>query len=259
MLEQAGLLYQLSDEDVAIGIQIPSTSEQLRLYKNTTDGNWYTINKNGTKTRFTPQRGAAVLVSNYDASGGTFPPSNSGSGDGGLVLKGDMYNVTVAGIINGNYVRIGHVIMALSDQPEQVTSAWGIYENAQNKVVSEIFTIGDQDTPIEEGSGVLKFRFPYAAEILEVRASLGVAQVGGDIFTVDIINSATGNSIFAANKEVTIDNGEKTSVTASTANVLDGAETVFPNDGEVSVDIEQVGADSIAAGLKLTIFYARKQ
>lgn len=63
------------------------------------------------------------LRGNYDASVNTFPASG-GTGTSGAVLRGNMFTVTVAGTINGEFVPIGTVLMALTDSPGQTESNW---------------------------------------------------------------------------------------------------------------------------------------
>jgi hypothetical protein len=76
-----------------------------------------------------------------------------------------------------------------------------------------------------------------------VRISLTTAQTSGSILTVDI--NVNGSSILST--KLTIDNGEKTSVTAAIQAVISNAN--ISDDAEVSLDIDGLG-DGTAAGLK---------
>lgn len=107
----------------------------------------------------------------------------------------------------------------------------------------------------EEGALAVKtaqvtFRMPFAMTVSEVRASLKTAQTSGAILTVDI--NEDGTSILSTG--LTIDNGEKTSTTATTAAVI--SDTDLADDAEMTVDIDQVG-DGTAAGLKIVLIGSR--
>jgi hypothetical protein len=86
--------------------------------------------------------------------------------------------------------------------------------------------------------------------VYEVRASLTTAQASGSIFTVDINES--GTSILST--KLTIDNTEKTSVTAATPAVI--SDSSLADDAEITVDIDQIG-NGTAKGLKITLIGVR--
>lgn len=102
----------------------------------------------------------------------------------------------------------------------------------------------DEITPITTGTDKIIFRAPAAFTLGSVRASLSVAQASGLIFTVGV--TVNGASIFSTG--LTIDNTEKTSLTATTPAVL--SLTDIPDDAEISVSVDQLG-DGTAKGLKL--------
>ena len=108
----------------------------------------------------------------------------------------------------------------------------------------------DETTALTTGTAKITFRTPCAMTLTEVRASLTTAQASGSIFTVDINKS--GTSILST--KLTIDNTEKTSVTATTPPVI--SDTVFGNDLEITIDIDQIG-DGTAKGLKITLIGTR--
>jgi hypothetical protein len=107
--------------------------------------------------------------------------------------------------------------------------------------------VSDETTALTAGAGKLAFRHVGRRYVREVRASLVSAQVSGSILTIDI--NVGGVSILST--KLTIDNGELTSTTAATAAVII-AGTMIPDDGLITIDIDQVG-DGTAAGLKVTI------
>jgi nitrogen fixation protein len=108
----------------------------------------------------------------------------------------------------------------------------------------------DETTALTAGTAKVTFRMPYAMTVTAVRASLTTAQTSGNILTVDI--NEGGNSILST--KLTIDNTEKTSVTAATQPVI--SDTALDDDAEMTIDIDQVG-DGTAKGLKITIIGTR--
>lgn len=104
----------------------------------------------------------------------------------------------------------------------------------------------DETTALTTGTAKITFRMPYAMTVTAVRASLTTAQTSGSILTVDINDG--GTTILST--KLTIDNGEKTSVTAATPPVI--SDTTLTDDAEITIDIDQVG-DGTAKGLKITL------
>lgn len=117
-------------------------------------------------------------------------------------------------------------------------------------IESMIVACSNETTNLTTGTAKVTFRMPYAFTLIEVRASLTVAQTAGSIFTVDINDS--GTTILST--KLTIDNGEKTSKTAATAAVISDAN--LADDAEITVDIDQVGTAG-AKGLKIYLIGRR--
>lgn len=114
-----------------------------------------------------------------------------------------------------------------------------------------ICACSDEATALVIGAGKMTFRMPFKCILTEIpSASLTVAQTSGSIVTIDI--NKNGSTIFTT--RITIDNTEKTSVTAATAPVLTTAPafTSFAKDDEVSIDLDQIG-DGTAKGLKVLL------
>jgi hypothetical protein len=61
----------------------------------------------------------------YDASVNVFP-STGGSGPAGTILKGDIWTISVGGVLGGTTVIPGQTVRALFDSPEQVGGDWAI-------------------------------------------------------------------------------------------------------------------------------------
>jgi hypothetical protein len=85
---------------------------------------------------------------------------------------------------------------------------------------------------------------PYAVTLTSVRANVNTAPVGS---TINIDIKRAGTSIFST--LLSIDDGEKTSLTATTPAVL--STTSLSDDDELVVSIEQVGSTTPGKGLKL--------
>ena len=116
----------------------------------------------------------------------------------------------------------------------------------QPQTVIVQLSCSDLTTAITTGTTKAYFRSPLAFTLTDVRASLLTAQTSGNIFTVDINQS--GVSILST--KLTIDNTEKTSVTAATPAVI--STTAIINDAEITIDVDQVGSGT-AAGLIVTL------
>lgn len=66
---------------------------------------------------------------NFDASVDDMFPAAGGSGAAGVILKGDIWTVSVAGTIDGEVVQVGDTVRAIADAPGQDGSNWAIGEN----------------------------------------------------------------------------------------------------------------------------------
>lgn len=102
----------------------------------------------------------------------------------------------------------------------------------------------DEVTALTAGLAKVVFRMPFAMTLSAVRASLTTAQVGGLLLTINVKENGVG--IFST--KPTLDNTEKTTVTAATPSVI--TDSLLSSDSEISIDIDQVG-DGTAKGLKV--------
>lgn len=123
---------------------------------------------------------------------------------------------------------------------------------AANPTESIIIACSDETTALTAGAAKVTFRMPYAFTLSAVRASLTTAQASGNIFTVDINTQGSPASILST--KLTIDNGEKTSATATTTAVI--SDTTLADDDEVTIDIDTIG-DGTAKGLKVYLIGVR--
>ena len=107
---------------------------------------------------------------------------------------------------------------------------------------------------LETGTAVVTTRAPYALALTQLpRISVSTAPVGS-VLTVDINAGATSPATILSTK-LTIDAGEKTSVTASTPAVL--SSTTMADNDIITFDIDGVGSGTAGSGLQVTLYVTR--
>ena len=131
----------------------------------------------------------------------------------------------------------------------QYNSSSLVWENKKQPIEIQL-AASDETTALTAGTNKVTFRLPVAFTLTAVRASLTTAQASGSIFTVDINQS--GSSVLGT--KLTIDNTEKTSVTAATPATI--TTSALTDDAEITVDIDQIG-NGTATGLKITLIGTR--
>ncbi len=217
-------------------------------------------------------RGGAGGGSGAGSHGGTvsiFGGNPGTSGRRGNVNIGGVFSGTLATNATGGFITIPTCPGIPTGVPGNIPvgQAPMIYDSTNNKLyvrnigntawvdVSATTVIqvaaSDETTALTTGVAKVTFRMPHAMTLSSVRASLTTAQVGGTIFTVDI--KEAGTSIMTTTK-LTINNGSKTSVGATTPPVI--TDTALADDAEITVDITQIG-DGTAKGLKITLIGIR--
>jgi len=73
----------------------------------------------------------------YDASVNTFP-ATGGSGTAGAIMKGDMFIISVAGVLNSVAVQVGDSIISSIDTPGQTASNWNILNSNISYVPEDV-------------------------------------------------------------------------------------------------------------------------
>ena len=137
---------------------------------------------------------------------------------------------------------VGALAGSVTEAPDNTTpyvrkeEAWTPLE----RILS--FAASDEQTALTVGDGKISLRMPFAMTLTSVRAGLRTASSSGAV-TINI--RVNGSDIFGT--ALTIDESEKTSVTAATPAVL--STTAIADDAEVLVDID--GAGTGAVGLKI--------
>ena len=107
------------------------------------------------------------------------------------------------------------------------------------------FAVSDETTDISVDTG-MTFRMPLAFTIEDIRASVTTAPSGSPVI-IDITKN--GTSIFAVNSSISIDSGEETSSTSTSAYGLTA--TSIAADDEIVIDVTQVGSVDAGTGLKI--------
>jgi hypothetical protein len=113
-----------------------------------------------------------------------------------------------------------------------------------------VIPVGDESTALTTGTNKVRFRLPFAATLLAVRANVNTAPTGSTLI-VDV--NETGTSVLST--KLSIDASETSSTTAATAAVI--SDSSLADDAEVSIDIDQIGSTVAGAGLKVSLFVRR--
>lgn len=103
----------------------------------------------------------------------------------------------------------------------------------------------DETTALTTGTAKVTFRMPYAATLVDIRASVTTAPTGGTLLAVDVNES--GSTILST--KLTFDASERTTTTAATPRVISDAS--LADDAEMTIDIDAVGSTVAGAGLKV--------
>lgn len=121
----------------------------------------------------------------------------------------------------------------------------GILEGLGDQVLQQIpIAISDEATNLAAGTNKVIFHMAYDFDLSEVIAGVSVAQTAGSILQFDI--NVNSSSILST--KLTIDNSEKTSITAATPAVISSG-TLNKGD-EIAIDIDTVGTP-LAKGAKI--------
>jgi hypothetical protein len=142
-------------------------------------------------------------------------------------------------------------------QPLAATAAIGsgtdyALGNHQHQRDSDVIVIpvGDESTPLTAGTNKVRFRMPFAATLLAVRANVNTAPTGSTLI-VDV--NEAGASVLGT--KLSIDATEFSSTTAASAATI--TDSNLADDAEISIDIDQIGSTVAGAGLKVSLFVRR--
>jgi hypothetical protein len=113
-----------------------------------------------------------------------------------------------------------------------------------------VLACSDETTALTAGTNRVRFRMPFAATLLAVRASVNTAPTGSTL-VVDI--NEGGTSVLGT--KLSIDATEFSSTTAASAATI--TDSSLADDAEISIDIDQIGSTVAGAGLKVTLSVRR--
>jgi hypothetical protein len=113
-----------------------------------------------------------------------------------------------------------------------------------------VIPVGDESTPLTAGANKVRFRMPFAATLLGVRASVNLAPTGSALIA-DVNEAGTS----ALGTKLSIDATETSSTTAASAATI--TDSSLADDAEISIDIDQIGSTVAGAGLKVSLFVRR--
>jgi hypothetical protein len=113
-----------------------------------------------------------------------------------------------------------------------------------------VIPVGDESTALTTGTNKVRFRLPFAATLLAVRANVNTAPTGSTLI-VDV--NEAGTSVLGT--KLSIDATETSSTTAASAATI--TDSNLADDAEVSIDIDQIGSTVAGAGLKVSLFVRR--
>jgi hypothetical protein len=176
----------------------------------------------------------------------------------GIYIRHSLYNFTTAPTVNedgtkgylpGSRWSLDDGTIYVCTDSTTGAAIWE-YDNHAGIPVNIQAAASDESTALTTGTAKVTFRAPSAFTLTGVRASLTTAQSSGSIFTVDI--NQNGTSVLST--KLTIDNTEKTSVTAATPAVI--STSAITDDAEITIDIDQIG-NGTATGLKITLIGTR--
>lgn len=121
---------------------------------------------------------------------------------------------------------------------------------SEAKYEAIVIPISDLITNLTTGVTKGYFPMPFSAVVNSVKANVLVPQTAGSILTFDI----NENGVSILSTKLTIDNNEKTSLTASTPSVI--TDTTLSADSEITFDIDQIGTVG-AKGAVITLIVTR--
>lgn len=164
--------------------------------------------------------------------------------DNDAVTFGKIQNITADRLLGRSTAGSGDV--------EEISIGNGLNFSSGTLNANEVIVVpvSDESTALTTGTSKVKFRMPFAATLLSVRASVNTAPTGSTLI-VDI--NEAGSSVLGT--KLSIDASETTSTTAASAATI--TDSALADDAEISIDIDQIGSSVAGAGLKVSLFVRR--
>ncbi len=178
----------------------------------------------------------------------SFNGSNYPSDEGfDLTTKGQIHTHDASGNAALNVGTDGHVLQADSTASDGI--AWTNPASLDHQT-SLLVACSDETTVLTTGQKI-SFRMPFSmtlnAGTAGVTGSLVTAGTGAALLTVDI--NEGGASILST--KLTFDASETTTTTAATPVVI--SDVNLAADSVITIDIDQLDTDNVAAGLKIAL------
>lgn len=182
---------------------------------------------------------------NYDASGNTFP-TTGGSGPSGAIKKGDLWTVSVSGMLAGLKVTPGDLVRAIVDNPGQTNSNWAVSETNIG------YTAEDQSNKstsisVDQGSNqkypTVKSVFDWATSVFSTASSVAT-QIAAALIGYATQTWVNAQGFLVANTPIT--GATKTKVTydatgritsgadATTADIADSTNKRYVTDAQIT-------------------------
>lgn len=168
----------------------------------------------------------------------------------GIVTATSYYGngINLSGVVTS---LVGYATESYVDNLVGISTFSGDYDDLTNKPTDiYIIACSDETTDLTTGTGKVTFRMPTAGTLSDLKATVTTAPVGANL-EVDI--NENGSTILST--VLSIDDGEKTSETATTPAVI--SDSSLADDSEITIDIDQVGLTTAGSGLKVTLYVSR--
>lgn len=222
-------------EDAGLSSVVLESGQDIDIVAGSPDGNFenggtVTI-KAGVSTGYSSQNGTVIIETG-----------------GNIRYQVDEWGTL---LVAGNAGSSGQV---LKSRGSSNTPEWGDPPVLPPSVLQ--YTIGDETTVLTVGTNKFRVRIPYTFVITEIRGSLSTAQTTGNRVIVDV--NINGTTVFNPTFRLSFDNNSRTTRFASVPSEIAPINGfTVAEDEELSVDIDQIGAATVARGLKITIYGIR--
>lgn len=193
----------------------------------------YTLN--GVKVNFT--NGVLGIIFGTTLS---FTFSIPNSGISGTFLESDII------ITNTSSVNVNNAYEDTGIRYNDNINCDSINSNKESFMVA----LSDEVTDLVVATEVVTFRMPWTGTLIDIRSNVNTAPTDATL-SIDVNKNAL--SVFST--KLTIDSGEKTSVTASAGVII--SDTSFVDNDEITIDIDQVGSTIAGTGAKLTFYFIK--
>ena len=126
-----------------------------------------------------------------------------------------------------------------------------IYVRQDVMPVEMCVALSNEYTDLVTGTALVTFRAPWAFTLTDMRSSLNSAP-GSSVNTIDV--NMNGTTVLST--KLTIDPGERTSVTAATPHVI--SVSAITDDAIFTMDIDAIGSSAAGTGAKVCLYGTRE-